>query len=311
MQHSSHIRTALRAGLFAAAFGWFTAAGAQPVTHPDPLPCRVSIAYAPDNVRAEIEAWVRAEPRCDKQLEVRVVPTDGGLYLMARDDQGHVRERVVPDAQSAAVLVVSWAADDSIGPTPPLPPAAPEPVASAPPPTDPGFVETRGPSDDSVGLVVSQPRFVKRQLEHRWLTLGGITTIRGGVGARAQIDLIERGHWTLGASGEWLDSGGTRGRDQMEAMGHSGKAALYIARTGTLGPFEIRAQIGAGAELSTSSSIMDGPAAVLAPFVEAGVFANLRLGSDWGLVGGPILDISATKDQPANLTLFLGLQHRL
>ena len=77
---------------------------AQPVTHPEHEPCLVTIAYAPDDVRAEIETWVKAEPRCDRQLEVRVVPTEAGLYLFARDSEGHVRERVVPDARSAAVL---------------------------------------------------------------------------------------------------------------------------------------------------------------------------------------------------------------
>src|SRR5213075_54522 len=68
---------------------------------------------------AEIESWVRAEPRCERELVVRVMPTDDGmLYLTATDQRGHVRERVIPDAQSAAVLVVSWMADDSIGPVP-------------------------------------------------------------------------------------------------------------------------------------------------------------------------------------------------
>src|SRR4051812_3641665 len=93
---------------------------AQPVTQPEREPCKVTIALAPTDVREEIEAWVRAEPRCERELEVRVVPTDDGLYLTARDPGGHVRERIVPDAQSAAVLVVSWMADDSLGPTLPV-----------------------------------------------------------------------------------------------------------------------------------------------------------------------------------------------
>src|SRR5262249_45669644 len=93
-------------------------AAAQPVTHPEAEACKVTVAFAPDEVRAEVEAWVRAEPRCERELVVRVTPTEDGLYLTATDLKGHVRERVVPDAQSAAVLVVSWMADDSIGPTP-------------------------------------------------------------------------------------------------------------------------------------------------------------------------------------------------
>ena len=57
---------------------------AQPVTHPERGPCKVVIALAPDAVRTEIEAWVRAEPRCEHELEVRVVPTQDGYYLSAR-----------------------------------------------------------------------------------------------------------------------------------------------------------------------------------------------------------------------------------
>src|SRR5688572_26737906 len=120
-------------------------AAAQPVTRPEHDPCNVTIAVAPAEVRAEIEAWVRAEPRCERELEVRVLPADEGLYLQARSRDGRVRERVVPDAQSAAVLVVSWMADDSLGPTYPeeeraalfVPPVQPDqleiPLAISPP----------------------------------------------------------------------------------------------------------------------------------------------------------------------------------
>lgn len=107
---------------------------AQPVTSPSHAPCAVTIAVAPDDARREIEAWVRAEPRCERQLEVRVVPTEDGLYLSARDAEGRVRERIVPDAQAAAVLVVSWMADDSLGPDLPTPievSAPPPPSAAA------------------------------------------------------------------------------------------------------------------------------------------------------------------------------------
>lgn len=79
-----------------------------------PEPCSVTIARAPDDVRVEIEAWVRAEPRCVTPLEVRVVETAGGLYLFARDGRGFTRERIVPDGRTAGALVASWIADDSI-----------------------------------------------------------------------------------------------------------------------------------------------------------------------------------------------------
>ncbi len=79
-----------------------------------PVPCEITIPHAPDDVRAEIETWVRAEQRCATSLEVRVVPTEGGFYLFARDGRGFTRQRIVPDARTAAALVASWMADDSI-----------------------------------------------------------------------------------------------------------------------------------------------------------------------------------------------------
>ncbi len=98
---------------------------------PQPRRCEVTIVRAPDEARAVIEGWVRAEPRCTTSLELRVVPTEGGLYLFARDDGGRIHERVVPDAQSAGVLVASWIADDRL-----TPPGAPAPIGPTQAPVD-------------------------------------------------------------------------------------------------------------------------------------------------------------------------------
>lgn len=108
---------------------------AQPVRAPSP--CEVDIVYAPDAVRAVVAQWVHAEPACRVALEARIIPTDGGFYLVVLDERGQVRERIVPDATSAAVLIASWAADDSIlSPTPSreqaaLPPSTPLPSGSS------------------------------------------------------------------------------------------------------------------------------------------------------------------------------------
>src|SRR5258705_9803430 len=124
--------------------------------------CNVSIVRAPDAVREVVEGWVRAEPRCSGELEVRIVPTDGGYYLFARDGAGRIRERVVPDPQSAGVLIASWAAADSI-------------VSEAPPLVDP-----------MVAAPTRQmpPSAIERRRETAdpthtyswggWLTLGGL-----------------------------------------------------------------------------------------------------------------------------------------
>jgi hypothetical protein len=50
--------------------------------------CAVTIAHAPDDVREVVESWLRGESRCHGELEVRIVPTEGGLYLFARRPGG-------------------------------------------------------------------------------------------------------------------------------------------------------------------------------------------------------------------------------
>jgi len=97
-------------------------------------------------VRAVVDQWVRAEPACRVALEARIIPTDGGFYLVVLDERGQVRERIVPDATSAAVLIASWAADDSIllsAPSgrhlalPPGPVLVPAPSPTRQPPASP------------------------------------------------------------------------------------------------------------------------------------------------------------------------------
>jgi len=77
-------------------------------------PCVVEVVRAPEGVREVVDHWVAAEPQCAATLEVRIVETEGGLYVIARDARGHVHDRVVPDAQTAGVLIASWAADDAV-----------------------------------------------------------------------------------------------------------------------------------------------------------------------------------------------------
>ncbi|HTL37671.1 MAG TPA: hypothetical protein VL326_31285 [Kofleriaceae bacterium] len=84
----------------------------------DAGPCSVNIARAPDGVRDVVTKWLLAEHDCGPPLEVRIVETNDGLYVLARDEAGHVHERVVPDAQSAGVLIASWAASGGDASTP-------------------------------------------------------------------------------------------------------------------------------------------------------------------------------------------------
>ncbi len=268
---------------------------AQPVTRP----CHVTVALAPDDVRAEIDAWVRAEPRCERELEVRVVPTDDGLYLQARDGTGHVRERVVPDAQSAAVLVVSWMADDSLGTS--------FPTALEAPSITLGAIDTEVPPGIHDSVYASAPP--RDRTTARRLVLGALASRSGG-GLRGQLDLFGGRHWSAGIGG-----GGRAVRGAHDGLL---EARVTLAATHAIGRVALRFQLGLGVDLARpehrmqdafmETSDREGNANVSAR-IEAGAFATFDLGRGWGLVGGPL--VSAGRHGPVARSLFFGVQRGL
>lgn len=297
-------------------------AGAQPITHPAMAePCNVKIEVAPPEARAEIESWVRSEPRCTKTLEVRVVPTDDGLYLSARDQDGRMRERVVPDGESAAVLVVSWMADDSLGPAFPEPRAATDGAAAgtgdgAPTPVEivrPHVRFVGGDDDESPfarpGLTGGHTRF--KPASHRFLTLGAIGSSPERAGVRGQVDLLGGAHWLVGIAGGWGVNGG--------------QARLVVGASYSFGRVSLRAQLGLGADyvvhpgdrdrdmmMMTASPTME-PADfddAIRPHAEAGILARIAIDRNWGAIGGPILDVDLV-DGDAAIEAFVGVQHGL
>ncbi len=276
-------------------------ARAQPIVVPE-HECKVTVALAPDDARAEIEAWVSAEPRCVRELEVRVVPTEDGLYLSATDPRGHVRERVVPDAQAAAVLVVSWMADDSLGGRLPVRAAVePAPVQEA--------------DDADVPREVMAPGLVRSMMRRdasrgqRWLTIGAIGSTGERGGARASIDLFAGRTWSLGLAG--AAQVGDHGQSSAQAL-------VVIGATHAFGSVSLRAHLGFGVDAAPPSDRMpadrmdtgrDADDTRMRPVIEAGVLAKLSITGAWGLVGGPIVSVSP--DAPARASLFLGVQHGL
>jgi hypothetical protein len=118
--------------------------------------------------------------------------------VLARDEHGRSHERVVPDANSAGVLIASWSADDVVGAPAPVPPAAPvavapvapPPVAPAPPPQVAAAPITRPPEiagpSERVALAgppgaeaVDRPSLVDSLGSPRhWLTVAYLTKVR-------------------------------------------------------------------------------------------------------------------------------------
>lgn len=261
-------------------------AAAQPVTQPEM--CAVSIVRAPADVAREIDTWVRAERTCATVLEVRVIPTVQGLYLLARYPDGRIRERVVPDARAAGVLVASWTSED-------VPARAP---LVAPPPlvVDP-FAGAPGVSTSVVAVGAPPPARATR-----WLTFGGLvrTMASGGAGARGEIDLIARGPWVAGVA----VSGSETEADPLATGGYFSATDLsvvgYLGRTATSGPWELRVAAGIGAVRSTVDAYLayepNGPwiepmylsTSGVFPMAQASVLMSRRFGN-WAITAGPVV----------------------
>jgi hypothetical protein len=275
-------------------------AAAQPMQRPQ---CAVTIVRAPDDVRTVIESWVQAEPNCNVKLEVRVVPTEGGLYLLARDESGRLRERMVPDAQSAGVLVASWVAADSSAPTPydvRTPAVAPQPPMPPVAPPTPVVAPALGPVEAGPGEAPIVAPAVPPE-KSRWLAIGAMTAMSGtgGGGVRGEWDVKHKSWATLGLLGSVSQSG-------VEHYGYYGyygsietidtKVLGYLALTRDWGKWHLRTALGLGAVytramVDSSSGYQE--ASGLFPAGEASLSIGRDITRSWGLSLGPIISVYA------------------
>jgi hypothetical protein len=184
-------------------------------------PCAVDVVRAPEDVREVVEHWVSAEAQCAASLEVRIVATKDGLYVVARDRGGRVHDRVVPDAQTAGVLIASWAADTSVaGVTPVVPvPAAPAAVV----PTAIIAMARPSSSDELNEEVQADERPAPHAMEaneRRWIRLAMIDGVGSAMlsldqdvghtlasrGVRGSVGVWTRGPWTIDVSLDYVNS---------------------------------------------------------------------------------------------------------
>lgn len=306
-------------------------AAAQPVTQPGT--CQVTISRAPDPVREVVEAWVRSEAQCSVALEVRIVPTDGGLYLLAQDARGRVRERIVPDAQTAGVLVASWIADDN------APAAAPPPVTSpAPPPiVAPVRAPARAESVTPPGLApiaLGAAAPVSAPVQSTWGSVAALVSMTGGGGGgvRGEIDLWSRGRWSIGAAASLAESQRTMyspyGAGYITARDL--KAMAYVSRTWSRGRWQLRPAAGVGL-VHTEGVVYDGNTTFYSvagtfPTVDVSLSLSRELGSQWAVYTGPLATVldqeftasSSSSNYPMTISRgdidvvwLAGLRHRL
>ena len=241
--------------------------------------CNVTIVRAPDDVGAVVEQWVRAEKTCNVTLSIRIVPTTSGYHLHARDVLGRVRQRVVPDAQTAGVLVASWVANDSS--------------------VDPFTVRNPNPSDEvdppsTVMPVPAATQHERKPDEARYLAAGLLASTR--FGARVEVDLFRWHKWSAG-----LASSLTMGTSEFNSTWEAGYVSAWhwrvlatVARTFTFNWFELRPSIGAGIMLAAASVDQSAPVRDTYRVVtteatgQAALIAGIKLSNNWALQAGPI-----------------------
>jgi hypothetical protein len=300
-------------------------AAGQPVTQP----CQVTIARAPEPVREVVEAWVRSETQCSVALEVRIVPTDGGLYLLAQDERGRVRERIVPDAQTAGVLVASWIADDNT-PTAPQPEAAPAVTA---PPAAPSRTESIAPPG-LAPIPVEMTAPVAAPAGSTWGSVAALVSMTdgGGGGVRGEIDFWSRGRWTIGAAASLAESQQTMysayGAGYITARDL--KATALVSRTWSRGRWSLRPMAGVGV-IQTEGLVYDGNTSFYSvagtfPTIDISITLSRDLGSQWAVYTGPLATVlaqeftatSASSSYPMTImrsdldvVWLAGLRHRL
>ena len=290
--------------------------------------CSVTFVRAPDDVRHVIERWLAKEPRCVSSIELRVLPTDDGYYLLAQRPDGHIHERIVPDATAAAVIVASWVADDwTVSPARPLP--------TTPPPSGAQIVETPAPSViRHVAVEPSDSRI------GRWFTLGPMISMSagGGYGARAELDVLRSGPWIAGlglvASTTVIEARDSYGTNWISVADF--ELLATVSRVFTSGRWSLKPTFGLGAAFtSAATSYVDYPVdqpwpedtmfdgKTLSVVTEGSLMLARRFGDRWAASVGPIATYlnqdmpSSNADRPDfqrstfTVMLFGGLKYQL
>jgi hypothetical protein len=308
-----------------------TPALAQPATRPGQ--CTVVIARAPDDARAAVEKWLSAEPRCSVALEIWIVPTERGLYLLARDQRGRVRERIVPDAQAAGVLVTSWAADDTI-PAPEMSIDLSWSTTPRPAPQmsiDLSWSPTPRPAPAlDVELSWIRPPSPKASVDAKWspsrkvrtgqtFGLGGMMLLsddhrESGQGLRGELDVMPIGPLQLGGALSMSHSAVNmyRSMDTGYIDTLDIKAMAYLAHTHELGGWQLRSSLGGGVVFTYLSGTLYSKIDQYAyawprafgtyPVADASIVLGHQLTHDWNFNVGPMVTWFAQRfavEQPA------------
>jgi hypothetical protein len=282
------MRAFLPIGLFGVAIATMS------VAHADDAACSIRILEAPPEALDAIAGWAAGERTCTT-LEVRVVPTGEGYSLWARTHDGRTFTRWVPSAKTAALLVVSWAGDDSL-------PAADPPHSSIVLRTHVRQMLPEQPAQLHADIAPT-PRDV---LVAAIVRPGSGEDIQARTGIRVSADLAVHDAWRMGLAGMLSD-------EKVNIYGYNTyrAATAYEPRASLIGYLardvvsnHIRLSAGAGVLYTQLSDVVMEPGVgdqmvdrmgILAPAAELSAMFRLPLSERWALSGGTVLTLSTDR----------------
>ena len=247
--------------------------------------CSVEVVRAPEDVRARIDDWLARGQRCGVALEVRVVPTEGGLYVFARDDRGGVRDRLVPDAETASALIASWAD-----------PGQPAPVV--PVAVDVHTEVDLRPISDPAPVVTVVTDDHDRPPTHMYITQL-VTFGNGHGGVRLSGDFARAPDWRLGVAVGYDHIYRVAGTFMVnESLALSDVyATAYIARPVIRGGWEMLPAVGVGISHVGVSDSLHGETdqyqswGVTSPIAEASLSVSYQIVGSFGATLGAVTTV--------------------
>ncbi len=319
---------ALAAALIAPGRGWAEdtsapgSSGPAASTSASSSACVIELIRAPAEVAEVVQQWVGAEPVCTR-LTVRIIPTEGGLYVLATAPDGRTWDRIVPDAQTAGVLVASWAADGTVSaPGPSASSAAstvasvtPETVSVSPPALAPVAAKVQAAPPRQVRVAMASPEAAPGLADAGSLTRAtprraGTRSVRAtvlvgpNVSALLAVDVVAvrslRFGLALGSDAHTQDTedGSAMYRVHSREVWLAAHAAWEV---GISPRFDLRSQVAAAlvptrVQVDVGASFFD-EGYLLRFGLGLGVEMTARLGHDWRVAAGPHLTL-ATAGSP-------------
>lgn len=260
------------------------------VAHADPAECSIRVIEAPREVRDALVGWASGEKICHA-LDVRVTPTGEGYSLWARGEDGRTFTRWVADPKTAALLVVSWAGDDT------LPAGDPPPKSHF---TLRMHVRQVVPQEQAGAITSASPRARTQQIVVAVIANAGSgEDVYARSGVRASIDLTTHEAWRAGIAGMYSDEKvNIYDSSRRLAQAYEPRASLvgYIARS--LASDHIRLAAGVGFTYAQLSDVIIEPGVgtvmmervgITSPAIELSAFAAFPITARWSITGGVVI----------------------